>query len=122
MVSSITSLGGKGAYDWLVQRVSAVILLAWILVVGGFILVTDDMSALQWQALFNHGWMRMFSLVALLSLCAHAWVGMWTVSTDYLTRAVLGKAATAVRLLFQLACLGVLFVYFVWCVQILWSI
>lgn len=121
-MSSVTSLGGKGAYDWLVQRVSAVILLAWALLVCGFILVTDGMSSLQWQGLFSRPWMRIFSLAALLSLCGHAWVGMWTVSTDYLTPAMLGRAATVVRLLFQLACLVVLLVYFVWCIQILWSI
>lgn len=121
-VSSVTSLGGKGAYDWLVQRVSAVVLLAWVLVVGGYILLTDDLDALKWQSLFVSEWMRIFSLAAVLSLCGHAWVGLWTVATDYLTPANLGGAATFVRLLFQLACLVVLFVYFVWSVRILWSI
>ena len=122
MVSSITSLGRNGASDWLIQRVSAIVLLAWILFVVVFIASTDDLTAPLWQELFSHTWMRVFSLAALLSLCAHAWIGMWTISTDYLTAMALGKAATAVRLLFQLACLLVLLTYFVWCVQILWSI
>lgn len=122
MVRRITSLSGNGTYDWLVQRVSAVVLLAWVLVVVGYIVVVDDMNSLQWQGLFSRGWMRIFSLAALLSLCGHAWVGMWTVSTDYLTRSVFGRAAAWLRFAFQLACAIVLLVYFIWCVQILWSI
>jgi succinate dehydrogenase / fumarate reductase membrane anchor subunit len=122
MVTNISSLGSNGVYDWLVQRVSAVVLLAWILCVGGSVLFSDDMSYETWRALFEGTAMRVFSLAALLSLCAHAWIGMWTIATDYLTPAMLGKSATVIRLLFQLGCLLVLFVYFVWCVQILWSI
>lgn len=122
MVKNITSLGGNGACDWLVQRVSAVVLLAWIFCVGGSVLFTDGMTYEAWRSLFDTTAMRVFSLAALLSLCAHAWIGMWTISTDYLTTALLGKAATAVRLLFQLACLLVLFTYFVWGIQILWSV
>lgn len=122
MVKSISSLSGNGAYDWLVQRISAVVLLAWIFCVGGSVLFTDGMSYGTWSGLFDTTAMRVFSLAALLSLCAHAWIGMWTISTDYLTPALLGKAATAVRLLFQLACLLVLFTYFVWGIQILWSV
>jgi succinate dehydrogenase / fumarate reductase membrane anchor subunit len=122
MVTNITSLGGNGTADWLVQRVSAVVLLAWIFCVGGSVLFTDGMTYETWSSLFDTTAMRVFSLVALLSLCAHAWIGMWTISTDYLTTALLGKSATAVRLLFQLACLLVLFTYFVWGIQILWSV
>jgi succinate dehydrogenase / fumarate reductase, membrane anchor subunit len=57
----------------------------------------------------------------LLSLAAHAWIGMWTIGTDYLTKTALGSAATTVRVLYNLFCLTVLVIYFAWCVQILWS-
>ena len=33
--------------------------------------------------------MKIFSLAALVSICAHAWIGMWTLSTDYLKPVVL---------------------------------
>jgi len=122
MVTSFTSLGSNGVYDWLVQRLSAVVLLVWILFVCFFILTTDNLTSQTWQALFNRTWMRVFTMAGLLALCAHAWVGMWTISTDYFTAVMLGKAATVVRFLFQLVCLLVLLTYFVWCAQILWSI
>lgn len=122
MVTSVTSLGRNGLYDWLVQRVSAVVLLVYFLFLAAYIGMSGDLSFAQWRGLFNQTWMRVFSLLALLSLCAHAWIGMWTISTDYLQRMALGAAATPVRLLFQFACLLVLVTYFAWCVQILWSI
>ena len=121
MVTSVTSFGRSGVYDWLVQRVTAVILLAYVLFLVGFIIHADGLSYLEWRALFAQLWMRVFSLVALLALCAHAWIGMWTIGTDYLTTTALGSAAAAVRLLYNLFCLAVLVSYFAWCVQILWS-
>jgi succinate dehydrogenase / fumarate reductase membrane anchor subunit len=122
MVTNITSLGRNGVYDWLVQRISAVVLLAYFVFLIVYVATNTDLSFSQWQNLFSHTWMRVFSLTALLSLCAHAWIGIWTISTDYFTSAVLGTAATVIRLGFQLVCLLILISYFVWCVQILWSI
>ena len=122
MVTNITSLGRNGVYDWLLQRISAVVLLAYFVFLVVYVATNTDLSFSQWQNLFSHTWMRVFSLTALLSLCAHAWIGMWTISTDYFTSAMLGSAATVIRLGFQLVCLLILISYFVWCVQILWSI
>lgn len=122
MVTSVTSLGRNGVYDWLVQRVSAVILLCFFVFLAFYLGTHPDLTFQQWQGLFASTSMRAFTLLALFSLCAHAWIGMWTIFTDYLTTAVLGQAATTVRLVFQLVTLLALFAYFVWCVQILWSI
>jgi succinate dehydrogenase / fumarate reductase, membrane anchor subunit len=121
MVTSVTSFGRSGVYDWLVQRVSAVILLAYVLFLAAFVVNADGLGYLEWRSLFHGLWMRVFTLVALLSLCAHAWIGMWTIGTDYLTKFALGAAAPAVRLIYNLFCLAVLVIYFAWCVQILWS-
>ena len=122
MVTNITSLGGKGTSDWLLQRVSALVLLAWIFCVGGSVLFTDGLTYDAWRGLFDTTAMRVFSLAALLALCAHA----LDRHVDHLYRlpddGSAGKSAAVVRLLFQLACLLVLFTYFVWGIQILWSV
>ena len=121
MVSNVT-MGRNGLYDWAVQRATALILLAYVLCIGGSVLSAGEMDYAEWQAIFDGTWMRIFSLLALLALCAHAWIGMWTVATDYLTPRYFGGAATLVRFLFELLCLIVLFAYLVWGVMILWSV
>ncbi|MFK4754080.1 MULTISPECIES: succinate dehydrogenase, hydrophobic membrane anchor protein [Oceanospirillaceae] len=115
MVASVTNLGRSGLYDWVVQRLSAVVLALYTLFLVGFLVASPDLQFAQWQGLFAHTWMKVFSMAALVSICAHAWVGMWTISTDYLKNA-------GVRTLFQLVCVGFLFVYLVWGIDILWSV
>ena len=121
MVDSVT-MGRNGPRDWLIQRATALVMLAYTLFLTGFFFVNAEVQFADWQALFAHTGMRIFTLLTVVSLVAHAWVGMWTVATDYLNSGMLGSAATLVRYFFYLGCLVVLFVYLVWCVQILWSI
>ncbi|SFM71998.1 succinate dehydrogenase, hydrophobic membrane anchor protein [Halopseudomonas yangmingensis] len=121
MVTNVTNLSRSGLYDWMVQRVSAVVLAAYVLFLLGFLIANPGLTHADWHGLFSQNWMRIFSLLTLVSLSAHAWVGMWTISTDYLTSMAFGKAATVVRFLFQAACGLAMFVLFVWGVQILWG-
>ena len=121
MVTNVTNFSRSGLYDWMAQRVSAVVLAAYTLFLLGYVICTPGMGYAEWHGLFSHTAMRIFSLLALVALSVHAWVGMWTISTDYLTPMALGKSATVVRFLFQAACGIAMFAYFVWGVQILWG-
>ena len=122
MVRSVTNLSRSGVSDWVIQRVGAVVLLAWFLFIGYTILTLGDAGYLEWRALFSRLWMKVFTLAAVLALFGHGWVGMWTVFTDYLTRGSLGASAAWVRFVVQVICFVVLLLYVVWAVQILWSI
>ncbi len=121
MVTNVTNFSRSGLYDWMAQRVTAVVLAAYFIFLLGYLLLNPGLDYTQWSALFSTSWMRIFSLLALVALAIHAWVGMWTISTDYLTNMAIGKWATAVRFLFQAACGIVMFALFVWGVQILWG-
>ncbi|MFI8482693.1 succinate dehydrogenase, hydrophobic membrane anchor protein [Pseudomonas sp. NPDC078700] len=122
MVTNVTNLSRSGLYDWMAQRVSAVVLAAYVLFLLGYVIAHPGMGYADWHGLFSNQAMRIFSLLTLVSLSVHAWVGMWTISTDYLTNMAIGKWATAVRFLFQAACGIAMFAFFVWGVQILWGI
>ncbi len=115
MVKSVTNLGRTGAYDWLMQRVSAVVLALYTVFLAGYVVAAPDLGYGQWSALFEQTWMRVFSLLALISLGIHAWVGLWTITTDYIK-------ATAPRFLVQAGCGLIMFIYLVWGVQILWGL
>ncbi|MCG8536742.1 MAG: succinate dehydrogenase, hydrophobic membrane anchor protein [Pseudomonadales bacterium] len=122
MVTSVTSLGKNGLYDWIIQRVTAVVLGLYFLVMMGFLLFTPDLTFDQWNTYMSTTYMRIFTLLALISMAAHAWVGLWTISTDYLTARQMGTTGTVLRLAFQAVCALVAIVYVVWGIQILWGI
>ena len=115
MVTSVTNYGRSGVYDHLIQRTSAVIVAIYTLFLFGFVVATPELQFAQWQGLFAQTWMKIFTLAALVSTCAHAWVGMWTISTDYMKSAFL-------RFVFQLVCVSALFVYLVWGTTIVWGV
>lgn len=119
MVTAVTSFTRSGVADWLVQRVSAVILLAYFGYVG-FVLATGIAYA-DWAALFAQTWMKVFSLLALFALAAHAWIGIWGVLTDYLTERLLGPKGNVLRIALQLLVSLSLVIYVIWGVQILWG-
>jgi succinate dehydrogenase / fumarate reductase membrane anchor subunit len=121
MVTAVTSFGRSGLYDWLLQRVTAVILLAYVLCVGGIVVSTPHLDYAVWREHFDGTAMKVFSMMALLSVIVHAWIGLWAVSTDYLTVRLMGAKATGIRIVFQGAYAVVLFAYLVWGVQILWG-
>lgn len=121
MVRNVTGFSRYGTSDWLVQRVSAVVLGIYFIGLLGYLLVNRDLDYAQWQALFDTTWMKIASLMALVSLCAHAWVGMWTVGTDYLTTRMAGKHGNVLRFLYQTGCIVLTFIYLVWGIQILWG-
>ena len=75
-----------------------------------------------WKELFSQTWMRVFSMLALVSLGAHAWVGLWSVFTDYFTERMLGAAGNTLRLVAQIVCGITMFTYVVWGIQILWGL
>jgi succinate dehydrogenase / fumarate reductase membrane anchor subunit len=121
MVTQVTNLGRSGLYDWLFQRATAVVLFAYFVFIVAYLVLNPDLGFEQWKALFGQTWMKAFSMLALLSVVLHAWIGLWAVSTDYMTTRMMGKKGTAVRLLFQASYSLVLFYYLVWGAQILWG-
>jgi succinate dehydrogenase / fumarate reductase membrane anchor subunit len=122
VVTNVTSFGRSGLYDWVVQRITAVYLAVYFVALLGFMVTTPELGFDTWRALFSATWMRIASLAALVAICAHAWIGLWTVATDYLTTDLLGTKATVIRLSFQAACVIVIFIYLVWGIQILWGV
>lgn len=119
MVTAVTNFGRSGLYDWLMQRVTAVILLAYFCFIGFTLISGVDYES--WRALFAQTWMRIFSMLALFSLGIHAWVGLWVVFTDYLTPRMLGDAGNVLRLLAQIVCAIIMFAYLIWGIQIFWG-
>lgn len=119
-IKSATGLTGSGSRDWIVQRISAVVLAVYSVVLLGFFL-THDVTYEAWSGFMMSLPMRLFSLVAIIALAGHAWVGMWTVFTDYITTSKLGPSASALRLALQAAMIIAILVYLFWGIMIFWG-
>ncbi|HBD11648.1 MAG TPA: succinate dehydrogenase, hydrophobic membrane anchor protein [Porticoccaceae bacterium] len=121
-VSNVTSFGRSGLSDWLLQRVSAIVMIAYLAVVGGYLLFAGDIDYAKWKAFHEAFWVRLLSLFAVLAMAIHAWIGMWAVLTDYVTVRLLGPKATPLRILMQLGMISVTLTYVVWAIVILWGL
>jgi len=109
------SLTGNGLRDWLVQRFSSLIIAIYFLVLLGFFILHPQLDYSTFQYFFANTWMQVFTLITLLSLFLHAWVGIWTVITDYIN-------PIAIRLTIQALVILTLLIYFFWGVEILWKL
>src|SRR4051812_22193432 len=100
--------------DWLLQRATAVVMALYSVLFALLVAVRQPSKFEAWKGLFDSGWMRIATLVFLLSLLLHAWIGVKDIFIDYIK-------FTPLRLTLQSAAALSLFVYAAWSVQILWS-
>ena len=121
MVTQATSMSRSGVSDWLIQRVTAIVLAAYTLCVTGFVLVNPALDYATWSHFFDSTGMQVFTMLALLSTCAHAWIGMWTIGSDYLREHLMGAKATSLRFMYQITCVLVIVAYLIWGINILWG-
>lgn len=115
MVTNVTALSRSGLSDWLVQRVSAIIVASYVLFLCGFIVTQQPINFMSWYELFAGLGMRIYTLLVLIALMAHTWIGMWTIFTDYLKPMWL-------RLCVEIATILALMVYLFWGIYILFIV
>src|SRR3954470_21833763 len=102
-----------GLRDWLAQRVTAVIMALYTLIVAVVLVRNNPVRFEFWKALFAQGWMRVATLLFAASLAWHAWVGMRDILMDYVK-------PTGLRLALEVGTVVLLAVYVAWTIQILW--
>lgn len=102
-----------GLRDWLAQRITAVVMAAYTVVLAAVFLKNSPLAYHAWQDLFTQGWMRVATLLFAVSLVWHAWVGVRDILMDYVKPDGLRLTLQVATLLMLAACLG-------WTVQILW--
>jgi succinate dehydrogenase / fumarate reductase membrane anchor subunit len=106
---------GAGVRDWLVQRVTAIVILLYALYWLGILIFAPPQESMDWENIFDPAWMKIFTIAVLLSIVAHAWIGLWTVITDYI-KPIVPKITIKALVAFALA------VYIVWSLFVLWSL
>lgn len=102
-----------GLGSWLAQRVTAVIMALYTIILAGMLLASAPLTYGVWSGLFAQGWMRVATLLFAVSLAWHAWVGMRDILMDYVK-------PDGLRLALQVMVLVTLAAYVGWAIQILW--
>jgi succinate dehydrogenase / fumarate reductase membrane anchor subunit len=114
MVNRVVVGAHYGLRDWLIQRISAVVMVLYSVAVLGYLLMQDNLGYDAWTGMFASQWMRTFSLLFLLALFYHAWIGIRDIVMDYVKPA-------GIRLVIHTLVILALVIYTIWSVQILWG-
>lgn len=73
----------KGIRDWKIQRLSAIVIALYVIPLVVFMMCHSPMTATIWHDLFANTAVKVFTLLTLAAILWHAWIGVWTILTDY---------------------------------------
>ncbi|HUW27449.1 MAG TPA: succinate dehydrogenase, hydrophobic membrane anchor protein [Sulfuriferula sp.] len=106
---------GGALSAWLVQRLSALLLAAYSLLFPVWVALHWPLDFAVWRGLFAPLPMRITTLLFVVALALHAWVGMRDIFMDYVQSLGLRLALHVGALLWLAACV-------VWAGAILWRL
>lgn len=118
MVTKVVVGAHYGLRDWLAQRITAVVMAVYTLIFIAVLLAGGPVTYESWKSLFSKGLMGSMPLLTLLfvvSVLIHAWIGVRDILMDYIKPAALRLALEVVTILWLVGCAG-------WAARILWRL
>jgi succinate dehydrogenase / fumarate reductase membrane anchor subunit len=104
-----------GFKDWLSQRITAVVMAVFTVVLLIAFLASKGSGYTAWAGLFANQWMKILTFVAIVCLAWHVWVGVRDIWMDYVKPTGIRLGLQALTILWLIGCLG-------YAVQILWRV
>jgi succinate dehydrogenase / fumarate reductase, membrane anchor subunit len=104
-----------GLRDWLAQRVTAVLMALFTLLVLVQLLLPGALGYDLWAGIFSSLWMKALTFAVVVALAYHAWVGMRDILMDYVKPLGARLVIQVLSLVWLAACAG-------WMVQVLWRL
>ena len=106
-----------GMRDWLAQRVTAVLMALFTLILlVKVLLVSGPVGYAQWAGIFAAQWMKFLTFSVIVALLYHVWVGMRDIWMDYVTSSVALRLVLQVfTIVWLVGCAG-------WAIQVLWRL
>jgi succinate dehydrogenase / fumarate reductase, membrane anchor subunit len=104
-----------GLRDWLAQRVTAVLMAIFTIVLVVQLLMPGELDYYRWAAIFAHQWMKALTFVTIAAILWHAWVGVRDVLMDYIHPVGVRLALQVASIVWLVGCAG-------WALQVLWRI
>ena len=104
-----------GLRDWLAQRVTALLMALFTLVVLLQVLLPGELGYDRWAGIFAAQWMKVLTFVVIVSLAYHAWVGVRDILMDYVKPVGTRLLIQVFTIVWLVGCMG-------WAVQVLWRL
>lgn len=114
MVNRIVVGAHYGLRGWLFQRMTAVVMLAYIVLFAIVVAASPALDHATWRALFTPQWMKLATLLFLLSVYLHAWIGVRDIVMDYVK-------PVWVKMTLYTSFVCALVAYAAWSARILWG-
>jgi succinate dehydrogenase / fumarate reductase membrane anchor subunit len=104
-----------GLRDWMAQRITAVLMAVFTIALLAQVLMPGELGYDRWAAIFSQQWMKLLTLVTIISLAYHAWVGMRDIWMDYVKPVGVRMTLHVLTLVWLVGCAG-------WAIQVLWRL
>jgi succinate dehydrogenase / fumarate reductase membrane anchor subunit len=104
-----------GFRDWLAQRITAIVMALYTVILLVSFLTTNDFSYNGWAGLFARQWFKIATFVTLLTMFYHVWVGMRDIWMDYVKSVIVRLLLQSATILWLIGCAG-------YAAQILWRV
>ena len=114
MVNRVVTGAHYGLRDWLIQRITAAVMAVYGVALVGYLVLNPVWGYDTWTGLFASQTVRTFTLLFLLCVFYHAWIGVRDIVMDYVK-------PTGARLMIHVLVILALILYAIWSVQILWG-
>jgi succinate dehydrogenase / fumarate reductase membrane anchor subunit len=105
-----------GLRDWLAQRVTAVLMaLFTLLVLAQVIFSKGPIGYDKWAGIFSAQWMKVITFTVIIALLYHAWVGIRDIWMDYVKPVSVRLSLQVFSIVWLVGCAG-------WAIQVLWRL
>ena len=105
-----------GLRDWLSQRITAVLMaLFTLIVVAQLVLSKGPIGYDRWAGMFSAQWMKVLTFTVIVALLYHVWVGMRDIWMDYVKPIATRLTLQVFSIVWLVGCAG-------WAIQVLWRL
>jgi succinate dehydrogenase / fumarate reductase membrane anchor subunit len=104
-----------GLRDWMAQRVTAVLMALFTIVLLAQVIFGGPLGYDRWAGIFSQQWMKTLTFVVIVALLYHAWVGVRDIWMDYIKPVSVRLALQVFSIVWLVGCAG-------WAIQVLWRL
>ncbi|HYR25886.1 MAG TPA: succinate dehydrogenase, hydrophobic membrane anchor protein [Aquabacterium sp.] len=111
----IVSGAHYGLRDWLAQRVTAVLMALFTIVLLAQVIFGEPLGYYKWAGIFSAQWMKFLTFTVILAVLYHVWVGVRDIFMDYIKPVGVRLALHVFAIVWLVGCAG-------WAIQVLWRL